>query len=126
MSETKVTSIRLPADLLEKARNLGLNISKVCENCLRAAVRRLEGYTVQTQFNGGFPVTPVLQKAQNPRNPTGERQINIEPNINSQLRWPSWLGHRLGKAEVAGSNPARGFYMLKRHAVGRRYTLRQS
>ena len=41
-------------------------------------------------------------------------------------RWPSWLGHRLGKAEVAGSNPARGFYMLKRHAVGRRYTLRQS
>ena len=24
-------------------------------------------------------------------------------------RWPSWLGHRLGKAEVAGSNPARGF-----------------
>ena len=42
MAETKVTSIRLPADLLEKARDLGLNVSKVCENCLRKAVNKLE------------------------------------------------------------------------------------
>ena len=39
--------------------------------------------------------------------------VNKNPKIipESQLdqpRWPSWLGHRLGKAEVAGSNPARG------------------
>ena len=42
MVETKVTSIRLPKDLLEKAQDLGLNVSKVCENCLRKAVSKLE------------------------------------------------------------------------------------
>jgi len=42
MEETKVTSIRLPRELLEKAQDLGLNISKVCENCLRKAVNKLE------------------------------------------------------------------------------------
>ena len=42
MTETRVTSIRLPADLLEMARDLGVNVSKVCENCLRRAVNKLE------------------------------------------------------------------------------------
>ena len=54
MAETRVTSIRLPKDLLEKAQEIGLNVSKVCENCLREAVRRLEGYTAQTETNGGY------------------------------------------------------------------------
>jgi len=56
MVETKVTSIRLPADLLAKARDLGLNVSKVCENALRVAVSKLEGPAPETMTNGGSPV----------------------------------------------------------------------
>ena len=33
---------------------------------------------------------------------SGNSEESLKP------RWPSRLGHRLGKAEVAGSNPARG------------------
>ena len=39
-------------------------------------------------------------------------------------RWPSRLGHRLGKAEVAGSNPARGFFCPQGTHFVRRYILR--
>ena len=53
MAEKKVTSIRIPAELLKKAQNLGLNVSKVCENALRQAVTKLEAPNTQT--NGGTP-----------------------------------------------------------------------
>ena len=38
-------------------------------------------------------------------------ELSFKSRNNQEIlmpRWPSWLGHRLGKAEVAGSNPARG------------------
>ena len=34
--------INLPEETVEKARNLGLNISKVCENALNDMITRLE------------------------------------------------------------------------------------
>jgi hypothetical protein len=40
MSKTKVTSIRLDADLLEKASAFGLNISKICEVSVRNELRK--------------------------------------------------------------------------------------
>ena len=38
----KNVMIRINADLAEKAKELGLNISKVCENALIQAVKALE------------------------------------------------------------------------------------
>ena len=38
-----MTTIRIDEELLRKAHELGLNVSKVCENALKEAVRRLEG-----------------------------------------------------------------------------------
>ena len=119
MSETKTTSIRLPADLLKKARDLGLNISKVCENCLRAAVRRLEGYTMQTQLNGGCSVLPVLPAAQTNQNPGNPHSLNNQNTIKTMLKQRvgslARIGHEFPKTNilerdppklgVAGSNP---------------------
>ena len=42
------------SDVLRTAKALGLNISKVCENCLREAIKRLQGYTQQTETNEGY------------------------------------------------------------------------
>ena len=43
MGKRKMTTIRIDEELLRKAHELGLNVSKVCENALKEAVRRLEG-----------------------------------------------------------------------------------
>ena len=92
MKKRKQTTIRVDAELLQKAQDLGLNVSKVCENAIRRSVEALESLSIKTEHNGGVYI---------PR---------TESSHGSQMpRWPSWLGHRLGKAEVAGSNPARGF-----------------
>ncbi len=45
-------SITLPPKLLEKARELGLNISKITENALKLYIERLEGS--KTETNGGI------------------------------------------------------------------------
>ena len=37
-------SITLPPELVKKARELGLNISKISENALKDYIKRLEGY----------------------------------------------------------------------------------
>ncbi len=39
----RVTSIRVDEDVFREAKELGLNISKVSENALREAVRKLKG-----------------------------------------------------------------------------------
>ena len=47
---------------------------------------------------------------QNDRN-LNNLELKFKSRKNQEIlmpRWPSRLGHRLGKAEVAGSNPARG------------------
>ena len=35
--------IYIEEEVIEKAKELGLNISKVCENCLKDMIRRIEG-----------------------------------------------------------------------------------
>ena len=44
-------SITLPPELVKKAREYGLNISKIAENALKSYIERLEG--VKTETNGG-------------------------------------------------------------------------
>ena len=46
-------SIYVDAEIIQKARELGLNISKTCENALKEAIRRLEGSNPHT--NCGNP-----------------------------------------------------------------------
>ena len=43
MGRSVVTSIRIDEDVLKEAKALGLNISKVAENVLKEAIRRLKG-----------------------------------------------------------------------------------
>jgi len=43
MGKGRVTSIRIDEDVLERAKELGLNISKIAENALREAIKRLKG-----------------------------------------------------------------------------------
>ena len=42
MGKKKTTSMRLDEDLVERAHELGLNVTKVCENALKEAIRKLE------------------------------------------------------------------------------------
>ena len=37
------TTISIDREVAEKAKEIGLNISKVCENCLKHAIKRMEG-----------------------------------------------------------------------------------
>jgi len=41
MGKKKMTSMRIDEDILTQAHDLGLNVSKVCENALKDAIRRL-------------------------------------------------------------------------------------
>ena len=43
MGKRKMTTIRIDEDLLRKAHDLGLNVSKISENALKEMIRRLEG-----------------------------------------------------------------------------------
>jgi len=43
MGRSVVTSIRIDEDVLREAKALGLNVSKICENALKEAIRRLKG-----------------------------------------------------------------------------------
>ena len=47
-------NITVDAEVHKKAHELGLNVSKVCENALKEAVRRLEQPNTQTETNGGY------------------------------------------------------------------------
>ena len=38
-----ITSIRIKREIFEKAKKLGLNVSKICENALKVYIERLEG-----------------------------------------------------------------------------------
>ncbi len=43
MGKKRLTSMRLDEELIEKAHDLGLNTTKVCENALKDMIRRIEG-----------------------------------------------------------------------------------
>ena len=55
------TTIYLNAELINLAKELGLNISKTCENALKLAISRLQGSNLETtdalpQFRANFDV----------------------------------------------------------------------
>ena len=42
MGKRKLTTVRIDEEVLKKAHDLGLNVSKVCENALKELIRRIE------------------------------------------------------------------------------------
>ena len=48
----KNVMIYIEEEIAEEAKEIGLNISKICENALKEAIRRLRG---SYQQNGGAP-----------------------------------------------------------------------
>jgi hypothetical protein len=50
MGKRKMTTIRVDAELLNKAHDLGLNVSKISENALKDAIVRME--IPKSQING--------------------------------------------------------------------------
>ena len=85
-TDTKTTvSLYLSKKVVEKARFHKLNLSRITEQALLSILDYLE--------------------SSKPINMSKCESISQQ---HEKPRWPSWLGHRLGKAEVAGSNPARG------------------
>jgi len=53
------TTVKMEKELVKQAHELGLNVSKVCENALKEAIRRLKGSSeksnpVKENPNPGF------------------------------------------------------------------------
>ena len=54
MGKKKKTLLYLDSDVAQKAKDLGLNLSKVSENALKEAIRRLEGTKSETDCPDGI------------------------------------------------------------------------
>jgi hypothetical protein len=76
-------------------REHGLNISRITEQALTSILDYLD--TQNTTESSKFLAEASFLKE------------------GSAPRWPSLVGHRLGKAAVAGSNPARGSNFLRKN-----------
>ena len=50
----KRINITVETEIAEKAHELGLNVSKTCENALKQAIKALEQTKIQTETNGGY------------------------------------------------------------------------
>ena len=48
----KRISITVEAEIAEKAHELGVNVSKTCENALKEAIKRLEGSNCRSTAEG--------------------------------------------------------------------------
>ena len=57
MGRRKMTTIRVDEDLLIKAHDLGLNVSKVAENALKEMIRRIESPNIPKEPRNS-PDTP--------------------------------------------------------------------
>ena len=67
--------IRIDSDVVEKSKELGLNISKVCENCLKIAIRQMQGFYMKNYNIGDLETDNHLinwcgEWDSNPRRPT--------------------------------------------------------
>ena len=49
----KRTTLYIEAGLVEKAKELGLNVSKICENALKEAIKRMESTDCQEKGSIG-------------------------------------------------------------------------
>jgi post-segregation antitoxin (ccd killing protein) len=43
LGKKKITTMRIDAELIKKAHDLGLNVSKISENAIKEAIKRMEG-----------------------------------------------------------------------------------
>jgi post-segregation antitoxin (ccd killing protein) len=90
-TEAKTTvGLYLPKTLVEKAKKNKLNLSRILEEALNSILNYMEAQnnrTSQTESSKFLGEASFLKEG--------------------SPRWPSLVGHRLGKAVVAGSNPAR-------------------
>jgi post-segregation antitoxin (ccd killing protein) len=53
MSTKVKVNLTIRKEVVEKAKNLGLNLSQFCENALKEAIEALEQRKIQTETNGG-------------------------------------------------------------------------
>ena len=53
MGKKDYATIYVDPEVIKKAKELGLNISKTCENALKEAIRRLEGSNSQSSLETG-------------------------------------------------------------------------
>jgi hypothetical protein len=42
LGKKKITTMRIDEDLIKKAHDLGLNVTKICENALKVMIARIE------------------------------------------------------------------------------------
>ena len=68
-------TIRIDRDVVEKSKGLGLNISKVCENCLKIAIDSMQGFYMKTDIGEGSETNNDLidwcgDRGLNPGRPT--------------------------------------------------------
>jgi hypothetical protein len=80
MGKRKMTTIRIDAELLKKAHDLGLNVSKISENALKDAIERME--RPKTQTDGGKHLEKVEKRGVwdlNPRGPKDHRLSRPAP-----------------------------------------------
>jgi post-segregation antitoxin (ccd killing protein) len=57
MTDKVKVNLTISKEVVEKAKEYGLNMSKVAENALKEYIRRLEGSSQQTETNGGYADT---------------------------------------------------------------------
>ena len=54
MGKKRMTSIRIDGEIIDRAKEIGLNISKTCENALKDAIEALEQRKTKTTTNEGY------------------------------------------------------------------------
>ncbi|MCW4039115.1 MAG: type II toxin-antitoxin system CcdA family antitoxin, partial [Candidatus Bathyarchaeota archaeon] len=54
MKKKMRTTLYLNKEVVNKAKELGFNISKLCENCLKQSIAKMEGFILHN--NSGFSV----------------------------------------------------------------------
>jgi hypothetical protein len=88
MGKTKVT-LSMDEDVVKQAKNIGLNISKTCENALKEAISRLEGS--YSSRDPGIYRKPYslneIQTIQGDRGTAGSRREGRRGDLNPT----SWL-----------------------------------
>ena len=102
----KLVTIRISPEIHKNARELGLNISKTCENALIEAVTKLERPIERTTHSGDTAGNLNLNLPPNPYIPMRVGSLARTGHETSRLI-AYW--HDPPKLGVAGSNPARGF-----------------
>ena len=56
----KMTTIRINKEIYQKAKELGLNISKICENALKIYISRLQGVNTEIGNLGSARVRSLV------------------------------------------------------------------